>query len=138
MTIRLRGHHLLCMLTYQGEGYSPAFTANFDAVVKRIALGEAIEVIEGPDDICSCLLLEKPDAHCLNESVIARDALALDQIKNEGLNSQTGLKLTAQHLAKLRTAFANNSIRAACEGCEWHGLCTGIAAGGFQQASLKL
>ena len=25
MTIRLRAHHLLCLLTYAGKGYSPAF-----------------------------------------------------------------------------------------------------------------
>ena len=29
MTVRLRAHHLLCMLTYVGKGYSPAFCAGF-------------------------------------------------------------------------------------------------------------
>ena len=32
MTIKLRAHHLLCLLTYVGKGYSPAFTANYDRV----------------------------------------------------------------------------------------------------------
>jgi hypothetical protein len=137
MTIRLRGHHLLCMLTYQGEGYSPAFVANFDAIIKRISAGEAIEMIEGPDDICVCLLSEKNDAHCLNESVMARDTLALEQIEDEGLHFRRGtFVLTAQALAKLRQAFAQKRIRAACEGCEWHGLCTQIAENGFQGVRL--
>ena len=138
MTVRLRGHHLLCMLTYKGEGYSPAFTANFDTIVKRIAAGEQIEIVEGSDDICSCLLAGKPDAHCLNESVMRRDALALEQIKNEGLDLRGTFVLTAQHLEKLRAAFLDNRVRAACIGCEWHGLCTDIAANGFKEASLKL
>ncbi|OWU61413.1 2Fe-2S ferredoxin, partial [Staphylococcus aureus] len=40
MTIRLRGHHLLCMLTYVGKGYSPAFVENYDAMAGRLGRGE--------------------------------------------------------------------------------------------------
>jgi hypothetical protein len=126
------------MLTYKGEGYSPAFTANFDSILQRIAGGEAIEIAEGPDDICACLLSENPDAHCRNESVARRDRLALEQIEHEGLNVRDSFVLTASQLMRLRRAFAGHRIRAACEGCEWHGLCTEIAAKDFNEASLKV
>ena len=46
MTVRLRAHHLLCLLTYVGKGYSPAFTANYDKMVKRLAGGEDVLKIE--------------------------------------------------------------------------------------------
>ena len=36
MTVRLRAHHLLCMLTYVGKGYTAAFTANYDRIVERL------------------------------------------------------------------------------------------------------
>ena len=32
MTIRLRPHHLLWVVTYVGRGYSPAFTANMTRI----------------------------------------------------------------------------------------------------------
>ncbi len=45
MTITLRAHHLLCVLTYSGKGYSPAFVTNFDSVVRRLQAGEALEIL---------------------------------------------------------------------------------------------
>jgi uncharacterized protein len=63
MAVRLRPHHLLCMLSYAGRGYSPAFVANFDAVVRRLEAGEEIVVVSGADDICIPLLCEDR-AHC--------------------------------------------------------------------------
>lgn len=138
MTVRLRGHHLLCMLTYKGEGYSPAFIANFDSIIARVAQGEAVELVKGADDICTCLLAEKADAHCLNESVSLRDELALAQIENEAFSLGKKFTLDAKKLSSLRAAFAQKRIRAACDGCEWHALCTAIADNGFKNARLKI
>ena len=126
------------MLTYKGEGYSPAFVANFSNAMQRISAGEPIEVIEGPDDICACLMQEKSDAHCLNDSVIKRDMQALRDLAKEGFNIKQPFKLNAVQLTDLRKAFTGSRIRGACEGCEWHGLCTNIAKNGFQDVSLKL
>ncbi len=56
MTVRLRGHHLLCMLTFVGKGYSPAFVENYDRIAGRLSEGEDILLVDGPDDICAPLL----------------------------------------------------------------------------------
>ncbi len=48
VTVRLRAHHLLCLLTYVGKGYTPAFTANYDAVVARLDAGEDRAAGRGP------------------------------------------------------------------------------------------
>ncbi len=46
MTVRLRTHHLLCLLTYVGRGYSPAFVENMDQVAARLSEGrEGILVV---------------------------------------------------------------------------------------------
>jgi hypothetical protein len=79
MTVRLRGHHLLCMLTYIGKGYSPAFVENYDAIAGNLSNGEDIEIVDGPDDICQPLLRES-DCHCFNASVAVRDRLAIEAI----------------------------------------------------------
>ena len=75
MTVRLRPHHLLCLLTYVGKGYSAAFVANYDAIARRLSRGEHIEIVDGPDDICRPLLGE-PEPHCWRDSVIVRDEQA--------------------------------------------------------------
>ena len=131
MTVRLRPHHLLCMLTYAGKGYSPAFTANMTAVVGRIAGGEPIEIVSGPDDICAPLLSE-PDPHCHRESVTLRDrwaAAAVERLFGNGMSDPVVLE--KDDIEGLRHAFASGDIRSACRGCDWKALCTDIAGDGF-------
>ncbi|UYO00411.1 MAG: DUF1284 domain-containing protein [Devosia sp.] len=133
MTIRLRPHHLLCLLTYAGKGYSPAFTANYDGIAGRIADGEDIVIVEGPDDICAPLLSEA-DPHCRRDSVRERDRLAasaLTPLLPGPVQSGARLALDPPRLTQMRQAFAANTIRAACSGCEWHTLCSTISANGY-------
>lgn len=136
MTIRLRPHHLLCLLTYSGKGYTPAFTVNFDAITGRVADGEDIAIVQGPDDICAPLLSDAAP-HCRKNSVTERDRLAAgDLAKLLGIQIEIGstIDLTPALLKILRKAFASGRIRKACTGCEWVGLCNTIAASGFDSA----
>ena len=139
MTVRLRPHHLLCVLTYVGRGYSPAFTANMTEVAERLGAGEDIELVAGPDDICAPLL-DHPDPHCHRASVMERDrAAARDLDDLLGLDVRTGARLVLDEdlVGCLREAFASDQIRSACTGCEWVDLCGSIAASGFDGAILK-
>ena len=139
MTVRLRPHHLLCVLTYVGRGYSPGFTANMTAVAERLGAGEDIELVDGPDDICAPLLAD-PDPHCHRPSVMERDrAAARDLSDLLGLDVRTGahLVLNDDLVGRLREAFTSHQIRSACTGCEWVDLCGSIAASGFGGAVLQ-
>lgn len=143
--IRLRPHHLLCMLTYVGNGYSPEFTANFTAIARRLAAGldsgqEFITLVAGPDDICAPLLCST-DAHCTLARVETRDrqaAEALTKLLGEPIEPGARMQLTPHHLASLRAAFAAGTIRRACEGCQWKPLCDGIAQQGFAGTLLPI
>ena len=118
-------------MTYIGRGYTPAFTENYDAIVVRLAAGEAIELVDGPDDICAPLL-GMADAHCHNDSVIERDRLAqLAVSEHLGVDDLDGLVLTKSPLSELRTAFRAGSTRVACAGCEWSDLCDSVAGQSF-------
>lgn len=139
MTVRLRPHHLLCLLTYAGKGYSPAFVANYDAVAARLSAGEEIEIVSGPDDICAPLL-DETEAHCFNASVTERDRLAARDVAallGEAVDEGAALTLDAVRLERMRDAFATHAIRAACPGCEWHDLCSGIAGGGYDGTRVR-
>ncbi|ODT65643.1 MAG: 2Fe-2S ferredoxin [Pelagibacterium sp. SCN 63-23] len=138
MTIRLRPHHLLCLQTYAGKGYSAAFTANFDRLAARLAAGEDIVIVEGPDDICAPLLGES-EAHCRRDSVSERDREAsrqLSELSPTPIATGTRLAIEPERLRLWRAAFARDSFRAACSGCEWHSLCGAIARDGFAGVSI--
>lgn len=138
MTVRLRAHHLLCMLTYVGKGYSPAFVANYEAIAARLSAGEGIELVAGPDDICGPLIAD-PDAHCLGASVVERDRAAMEAVARllgSPLGPGARIRPTAALVARLRKTFATGGIRTACSGCEWSGLCDGVAEAGYIGARL--
>jgi uncharacterized protein len=140
MSLRLRPHHLLCMLTYVGKGYTPEFVANFTRVLSRIESGEReIEIADGPDDICQPLL-DTADCHCQNESVRLRDRQAaedLGRLFGRPLAPGSRLALDDRTLHHLRQAFASGEIRTACSGCQWKPLCDEIAAQGYPNVVLR-
>ncbi|QKC84942.1 DUF1284 domain-containing protein [Mesorhizobium sp. NZP2077] len=139
MTIRLRAHHLLCLLTYVGKGYSPAFTANYDGIAERLSRGEDILLVSGPDDICAPLL-DELEPHCLGESVIERDRLAaldVGDLLARPIQAGVRLHLDGAILARMRQAFSVGGVRKACDGCEWNELCSVIAAGGFPDTKVQ-
>ncbi|GHB21035.1 DUF1284 domain-containing protein [Salinicola rhizosphaerae] len=142
MTIKLRAHHLLCLLTYVGKGYSEAFIANYDAIAERLSHGEPIRLVEGPDDICAPLLSsdngEAP--HCLRASIDSRDAAArqaLERLLVRPLSRGETLSLDAKLLTQLRRAFANGETRRACRACQWESLCSSVAADGYVETRVN-
>lgn len=138
MTVRLRPHHLLCLLTYVGKGYDAAFVRNCDGVAARIGEGEAIEIVAGPDDICAPLACSR-DRHCLEARVSERDRLAardVGALLGRPIGPGVRLTLSPERLARMRAAFAEGSIRSGCAGCEWHALCTAVARAHYAGARL--
>lgn len=138
MTVRLRPHHLLCLLTYVGRGYGEAFVRNYDAIAARLSTGEAVLVVNGPDDICAPLLADS-DAHCRRPGVTARDADALHDLAGIlDLRVGDALSLDEATLRHMRNAFAAGRIRHACIGCEWEALCSTVARDGFADTRVQL
>ncbi|GLQ10786.1 (2Fe-2S) ferredoxin [Devosia yakushimensis] len=140
MTVKLRAHHLLCMLTYVGRGYTPAFTANYDIIIARLGAGETIELVAGPDDVCAPLLATG-QPHCHNDSVIERDRLArlaVADLLAPHIDLTGPFHLNTTMLASLRGAFSTGQIRPACAGCEWSELCDNVARSGYAGTSLTI
>ena len=142
MTVALRAHHLLCMLTYVGKGYSAEFAHNFDAIAGRLAAGEEVVVVHGPDAICAPLCeSEGACAHCHGADVRLRDQRAAQELApllGGSLGEGSRLRLDLALLTRLRTAYASGDIRGACAGCEWTNLCTGIASAGYEGVRLYM
>ncbi len=135
MTVALRAHHLLCLLTYVGAGYSPAFIDNFNRVVECLGAGEDAALVTGPDALCAPLCACEGDrAHCHDAGVAVRDQCAARDVSallGQPLEDGTHMQINAPLVARLRAAFAQGGIRTACDACPWVDLCTGIATKGF-------
>jgi hypothetical protein len=126
------------MLTYVGEGYSPAFIANYDRITARLSSGENALIVEGPDDICAPLLAGV-EPHCLGDSVAERDRQAARDISvllGRNIGAGERIEVDQALLARLRAGFAAGQTRTACAGCEWAGLCSTVAAEAFREARM--
>ncbi len=81
MKAKLRGHHLICLNFFRGEGYSEDFIKNIYSVIGK----ENIVIVEGPDEVCArCPYLK--DGRCAsneytNEMIILQDKEALKLLK---------------------------------------------------------
>jgi uncharacterized protein len=137
--LRIRPHHLLCVLTFAGNGYSPEFVANFQRIANLIASGShTLEIVFGPDDICSTILAD-PECHCRNAGVLDRDRLAVEALTTllpSPIEEHSRLQLDPDTLNQLRTAFKTGSIRKACHGCQWSPLCDSVAKDSFSETTL--
>lgn len=140
MPVRLRGHHFLCLLTYRGRGYTPAFVENMSRVAARIAGGAPVFLAEGPDDICGGFT-PACRAAC-DHDCNARETAVMDRLAAEAVGGHlkrpldTPQPLGASEIALLRQVFKAGAIRAACAGCSWKEFCDSVAAENFSAALL--
>ena len=138
--IRLRGHHFLCLLTYKGLGYTPAFVENMTAIATRINAGAKVILHAGPDDICAALTpadraackhdCAKPETNALDEMAERATAAVLGHGLSEAFT------LDAEKVAQLRAAFLTGESRSACGLCRWRAVCDEIAGSGYAQTLL--
>jgi uncharacterized protein len=119
---RIRGHHLICLQYFHGEGYSPEFARNLFSIIDRLARGEKGTVVVGVDDVCAaCPALAK--GQCAQEpeseeAIRTLDALALELLELEpGQEFEWGVAtLSVQRFIERWRVLA-------CAGCEWEEEC---------------
>lgn len=116
----LRGHHLICLHFFRGEGYDDVFVKNLGRVLADVSRGRG-KIVEGADDVCHACphLREGLCSYKKGEEEIRRlDALALTLLGvNEGEEIEWG-----DIKARLRDIFPD-WVRKACSKCEWIKIC---------------
>jgi hypothetical protein len=121
MTIRLRGHHLLCLLGFRGMGYSDDFCSNMKIIYEtlRTEPETIVEIIEGPDDICRAYPPDKP-GHC-DGTVYELDGKILRQL---GL-APGSIGSWRDICARIADRVAPTDIALLCTTCPWekYGVC---------------
>ena len=120
--LTLRGHHLICLIAFQGEGYSAAFARNFKKLQKIYLnnTSEKVRVVAGPDMAC------KKCPHLSNNTCISPidgpnyRIIALDKKAFKLLKIKPGV-FTAGELHQRLRRLTNLSLHSFCRNCSWYG-----------------
>ena len=120
--MELRGHHLLCILGFQGYGYSEDFVLNMVRINElRKSDKTTIKLINRPDDICSACPNLKDDVcenKMQNENIVKMDNEVLSQFNiNQEYNA---IDLFNEVVLKFNTL---KSVENICNDCKWAEKC---------------
>lgn len=116
--ISLRGHHLICLNFFTGEGYNIEFVENLNTIFKR-AKNENILVIEGADEVCKkCPFLI--NNICKDENEITEmDKNAMDLLKIKIMNT-----ISMHEIRKKLPEVFNLWYRLYCINCIYLKVCS--------------
>lgn len=120
--VRLRGHHLICLQFFNGEGYSPDFVANLRNVLDRAEAGQQIEVCEDADDVCSaCPSLQ--DKRCLYSEDSEKEIREMDRAAIELLRIQSRVQFSWPEIKERIPEIFASWAGKFCRGCDWLAVC---------------
>jgi hypothetical protein len=121
MKPRLRGHHLICLQFYRGEGYSSEFVENLERVISR-AREYGILVVEGADDVCNhCHYLI--NGKCTYKDNAEEEIRYLDLLALALLELNSGRETTWEYIRKKLPEIIEEWEEKACRNCDWRDVC---------------
>ena len=114
--LKIRPHHLLCILGFKGLGYSNEFVENMKKIVNHYFKGTKIKIIFGVDDICekcphnisqNCILYKENVIH-MDQKVIA--LLEIEYCK---------IYLSNELLKRVAKKISIENLKEICKNCPW-------------------
>lgn len=122
--IALRGHHLICLHFFQGEGYGQAFTKNLNQVLKKLKKSKGF-VVEGTDEVClSCPHLKENE--CRYQADSNEEIEYLDKLALRLLNLKPGDAFSFKKIKSQLPRIIEEWERKACLDCHWGYVCLPI------------
>lgn len=119
---RIRGHTLLCLHGFRGEGYSEVFVKNMQYIHQTLYENPdtEIEVISGPDDICLyCPHLEN-NGCTLDDSQGEREVAEKDMTILNILGLSHGKRYRWRDIQdRVRKRISSRTINNLCSNCRW-------------------
>ncbi|MBU4076841.1 MAG: DUF1284 domain-containing protein [Euryarchaeota archaeon] len=120
MIAKLRGHHLICLNFFRGEGYSEDFISNIHSVIGK----EKIEIVKGPDDVCAWCPFLKDDIcnnpEYSNEMILLQDMEALRLLK-----FKPGIVVSWKEISDKLPGKIGEWKAQFCAGCGYRKICFG-------------
>lgn len=132
--MRLRAHHLLCILGFRGLGYDEKFIKKMGSVIQRIKEHPdlEVEVIKECDDICSACPFNF-EGLCENEAVGGEEKVKEKDRRVAGrLDLKANGTLTIKGILDLvKKKIKPGDLAAICGDCPW--LEMGYCEEGFEE-----
>ncbi len=136
--IQLRGHTLLCLQGFQGEGYSQDFTVNLASIHRRLNDNpdHAVELVEEPDAVCGACPHRAPAGCTLNGDGSEPGMRDQDRQVLTRLGLQAGsLVRWRDVLDRIRGSITGDDLPDICGSCRW--LPLGYCAQGIDRLRSK-
>ena len=125
--LRLRPHHLLCLLKYTGHGYDERFTDHMNRIAEILKNNPdtAVQIIKGPDELCAmCPNLKR--GICVSEEKVRN----MDRAASAVMNVRSGnIRVWKELMEKAQVLFEACKEDAVCKDCSWAELCKNIERG---------
>ncbi len=117
----LRGHHLICLNFFNGEGYDKAFIKNLRNLLDR-AEEKEITISFGADDVCrSCPYLE--ENRCLYSINSDEESMEMDRKAWALLALSHGDKVEWSALKEKIPKIFPEWFSLYCKECDWRNAC---------------
>ncbi len=117
----LRGHHLICLHFFSGEGYDAAFVENLRNVI-AVAEEGIVQVHDGADAVCkNCPSLQFN--RCMHSAQAEDDVLALDRLALRLLGLSPGRLVRWRDLRNVLPSIFRAWYGSSCNGCGWKWAC---------------
>jgi hypothetical protein len=118
--MKLRPHHLLCLLNFVGEGYDDAFCANMAEQKRRFAEAGRFTLFDGGDDVCAACPNER-GWFCAFQDKVRRYDLAVCRALSLVPNCRYDAAAVEKRVRE--EIFEAHRLGEICGDCEWYPLC---------------
>lgn len=117
----LRGHHLICLHFFHGEGYNESFVRNLKEILRKIEQ-EEIKITNGADDVCkSCPYLK--NNRCEYDEGADEEVREMDERALELLDIKAGERIKWDEIKKELPQIFSLWYANYCYDCDWNRVC---------------
>ncbi|RLI85071.1 MAG: DUF1284 domain-containing protein [Archaeoglobales archaeon] len=120
--VRLRGHHLICLQFYRGEGYNQDFIKHLFNILERVQY-EDVEVVEGVDEVCSVCPYNSGNACVYSDSTAELKIREIDELAVRLLSLSPGSKVKWDEVRKKVGGILGTWREKVCKFCDWNKVC---------------
>ncbi len=122
MLIKLRPHHLICNLCFEGHGYNANFVKNFSQIHNILIAypnSNIIQIVYGLDDVCQ-QCPKNIDSKCENEAITVELDKSYGILLKLPTNAFTSLCEIKNNIKEFLTI---NDFQIICSKCAWKPIC---------------
>ncbi|MEM0503625.1 MAG: DUF1284 domain-containing protein [Archaeoglobaceae archaeon] len=115
---KLRGHHLICLHFFKGQGYDEKFVKNLQRILATV---DVIEIVDGIDEVCK--FCPHNAGFCNYSENSEKEVRELDEFALSLLRLKIGEKINWSDLKERIPKILGEWRAFACKNCDWKGVC---------------